>query len=186
MNEATMHQEDFATRCQKIVSTARQLYQSNPDWVTFFREVLGVGGAARSVFKQDEFVAFEKSPEFSEIQQMVSMLRHRKAAGGGVNEPTRVITVRLPESLHEALKAEADDHHTSMNRLCISKLLQVLADPPKGAGMPNRAATPTMPANSMATASQTNFRSSYSPPMGGAMGGNNLSGGSMGGGLNQR
>jgi hypothetical protein len=37
-----------------------------------------------------------------------------------------VITVRLPKSLHESLRAEAHDRHTSMNKLCISKLLQVV------------------------------------------------------------
>jgi hypothetical protein len=41
MNEMTMQQEEFPVRCQKILAVARQLYQSNPDWVTFFREVLG-------------------------------------------------------------------------------------------------------------------------------------------------
>lgn len=39
---------------------------------------------------------------------------------------TRVITVRLPKSLHEALKTEAYGRKTSMNQLCISKLLQVI------------------------------------------------------------
>jgi predicted HicB family RNase H-like nuclease len=37
-----------------------------------------------------------------------------------------VITVRLPKSLHESLRAEAHDRRTSMNKLCISKLLQVV------------------------------------------------------------
>jgi predicted HicB family RNase H-like nuclease len=36
------------------------------------------------------------------------------------------ITVRLPKSLHESLRAEAHDRKTSMNQLCISKLLQVI------------------------------------------------------------
>ncbi len=133
MNE-TMVQQDFATNCQKVLQVAKELYQGNPDWVTFFREVLGVNGAARNVFpNQNDYVAFEKSPQHSEIQQMVMNLRHRKIPGGNHNEATRVITVRLPESLHEALKAEANDHKTSMNKLCISKLLQVLMDEPDGA-----------------------------------------------------
>jgi predicted HicB family RNase H-like nuclease len=124
-----MTQEDFATRCQKVRQFAHNLYQRGPDWVTFFREVLGVSGAARKVFaSQEEFVAFEKSDEYGAIQQMVNGLRLRKGGAGAQYEPTRVITVRLPESLHEALKAEASDHNTSMNKLCISKLLQVLVE----------------------------------------------------------
>lgn len=121
--------ESFEARSQKVLQVAKQLYQSNPDWVTFFREVLGVDGAARSVFAdQNDYVAFEKTPQYSEVQQMVTNLRNRKIPGGGHNEATRVITVRLPESLHEALKVEASDHKTSMNKLCISKLLQALLD----------------------------------------------------------
>jgi hypothetical protein len=34
--------------------------------------------------------------------------------------------VRLPKSLHEALKEEAHVYRTSMNKLCISKLLQFI------------------------------------------------------------
>ncbi len=158
MNEMVMQQEEFSARSQRILAVARQLYQSNPDWVTFFREILGVGGAARSVFTNADFVSFEKTAEFAEIQQMVNQLRNRKAAGAAVNEPTRVITVRLPESLHEALKAEAKDHHTSMNRLCISKLLQVLAGGAARSAMP-----PASSPAAMNLGGQTNFRSSYSP-----------------------
>ena len=96
MNDV-MVQEGFTARCQKVLQVARELFQSKPDWVTFFRETLGVNGAARSVFpRQQEYVAFEKSREYAEIQNMVLALRNRKIPGSGGNEPTRVITVRLP------------------------------------------------------------------------------------------
>lgn len=39
-------------------------------------------------------------------------------------EPTRIVTVRMPKSLHEQLKAEAHERRTSMNQLCINKLLR--------------------------------------------------------------
>ena len=58
---------------------------------------------------------------------MLARLR-QKSNRGETQEPTRVITVRLPQSLHEALQAEAHLHQTSMNKLCISKLLQVIED----------------------------------------------------------
>lgn len=174
MNDVMVQREGFAGSCQKVLQVAKQLYQSKPDWVTFFRETLGVNGAARSVFSsQEEYVKFEQSEEFAEIQKMVAGLRTRKA-GGGKNEPTRVITVRLPESLHEALKAEASDHNTSMNKLCISKLLQVLIEEEKATqAAAATAATATrssaMPVNptpspSPAAAQSPNFRSTYGQP----------------------
>ena len=120
---------EFTVRCQRVLQAAKQLFRGRPDWVTFFREVLGVNGAARSVFpNQAEYALFEQSLEFTDIQTMVASLRTKKANFGGKNEATRVITVRLPESLHEALKAEVAVHKTSMNKLCISKLLQALVE----------------------------------------------------------
>jgi len=74
----------------------------------------------------EEFAAFEKTDEYSEIQQMLAKLRERTGSGADGKEPTRVITVRLPKSLHESLRAEAHDRKTSMNQLCISKLLQMI------------------------------------------------------------
>ena len=110
---------------QEVVRVASQLYQQEPDWVTFFREILGVDGIVRKIYPTAESLAkFEQTPEYAEIQTMLAKLRAGKQAGG--KEPTRVITVRLPKSLHESLRAEAHDRKTSMNQLCISKLLQVI------------------------------------------------------------
>ena len=53
-------------------------------------------------------------------------LREQRNATDTESEPTRVITVRLPKSMHEYLRTEAHDLRTSMNKLCISKLLQVI------------------------------------------------------------
>jgi predicted HicB family RNase H-like nuclease len=130
VNDTMLQTEGFSARCQKVLGVAKQLFQGKPDWVTFFRETLGVNGAARSVFPtQADYAAFEDSREFTEIQKLVGALRNKKASSK--NEVTRVITVRLPESLHESLKHEASDHNTSMNKLCISKLLQGLIDEEK-------------------------------------------------------
>lgn len=116
-------------RSQEAVRVAAQMFGQNPDWVTFFREMLGVDGVARRLFTtQEQWVDFEQSEEFNQIQTMVATLRARSGGSPESQEPTRVITVRLPKSLHEALRAEAHDHKTSMNKLCISKLLQVLAE----------------------------------------------------------
>jgi predicted HicB family RNase H-like nuclease len=112
---------------QQILQSARQLYEQEPDWVTFFREVLGVDGYIRQAFPSlDELTAFEKSPEYEQIQKWLVKLREQRNASDSESEPTRVITVRLPKSMHEYLRTEAHDLRTSMNKLCISKLLQVI------------------------------------------------------------
>ncbi len=116
---------------QEVYRVATELYRQDPDWVTFFREVLGLDGLVRRVYPEAEALAeFEQSNEYLQIQQMLAKLRERtvEAAVNGSKEPTRVITVRMPKSLHEALRAEAHGRQTSMNKLCISKLLQVVDD----------------------------------------------------------
>jgi predicted HicB family RNase H-like nuclease len=166
MNDSTIV-EGFASRCQKVLQVARELHARKPDWVTFFRETLGVNGAARSVFpNQEDYVQFEQSREFTEIQQLVATLRTRKTSSGK-NEATRVITVRLPESLHESLKAEAADHNTSMNKLCISKLLQALIEEEEAQKLaqsrraanvsPTTAPSPTMPATGASPSPQSGY-----------------------------
>ena len=177
MTETIIQNQEFTVRCQRVLEVAKQLFHGRPDWVTFFREVLGVNGAARNVFPdQAEYVQFEQSPEFADIQTMVANLRNKKASSSGKNEATRVITVRLPESLHEALKAEAADHKTSMNKLCISKLLQVLLDEeeenqrqaaassaeiPARQSLTNPGSPSQQPANTQQAPQAPQFRSTY-------------------------
>lgn len=114
---------------QEVLQSAETLYRQNPDWVTFFREVLGVEGCVRKSFPTfDELTRFEQSGEFDKIQKLLVRLREKRSAVDVETEPTRVITVRLPKSMHESLRTEAHDLRTSMNKLCISKLLQVIGE----------------------------------------------------------
>lgn len=114
-------------RYQQVLTAARHLAERDPDWVTFFREVLGAEGVVRKAFPTfDELTEFEKSDEYAAIQRIIVKLREKKGANESDSEPTRVITVRLPKSMHEYLRTEAHDLRTSMNKLCISKLLQVV------------------------------------------------------------
>lgn len=112
---------------QEVHRIAAELFRQQPDWVTFFRKVLGVDGIARQLFPTaPEMTSLEQSSEYIQIQQMLAKLRERGGSPPDASEPTRVITVRLPKSLHESLRTEAHEKRTSMNKLCISKLLQMV------------------------------------------------------------
>ena len=114
---------------QEVLQVAENLYRQGPDWVTFFREVLGIDGAIRRSFPGfEELTVFEQIQEFESIQKMLVKLREKRTSSHPEAEPTRVITVRLPKSMHEYLRTEAHDLRTSMNKLCISKLLQVIGE----------------------------------------------------------
>ena len=116
------------TQRQDVVHRAAEsLCSQNSDWVTFYREIIGLHGIVRrTYFTRDALTEFEQSETFHEIQRMLSKLRGQGPVAACEEEPTRVITVRLPKSLHEALRIEAHEHRTSMNKLCISKLLQFI------------------------------------------------------------
>lgn len=117
----------MSEKVQEVYRVAQDLFRQDPDWVTFFREVLGLNGVVRSAYASPvEMAEFEKTGEYNDIQVMVAKLREKNAVAGTDKEPTKVITVRLPQCLHESLRAEAHDRRTSMNQLCISKLLQLV------------------------------------------------------------
>ena len=164
-------------KMDRIYRTANELYETEPKWPTFFREILGLNGMVRRMFPTRQALdRFEQTETYQDILRMLTKLRQRrdkpteqteqseqaersekseqaemdeKSEQAEMDEdleayeesrqteetekteqvePTRVVTVRLPKSLHESLRVEAFEHHTSMNKLCISKLLQIIDD----------------------------------------------------------
>jgi predicted HicB family RNase H-like nuclease len=112
---------------QRIAEFAETLYCQSPDWITFYREILGLHGVVRHAFpSRHALEEFEQTDTYREIQRMLARLRKQGPLANDPNEPTQVITVRLPKSLHDALRVEAHEHQTSMNKLCISKLLKFI------------------------------------------------------------
>ncbi len=114
---------------EEIHRKAFALFSLSPDWVTFYRKVLGLDGIVRRHYRdQDALAEFEQTEVYAAIQQMLTKLREFGNPDRETGEPTRVITVRVPNSLHATLKSEAHEHQTSVNKLCISKLLQWIDD----------------------------------------------------------
>jgi hypothetical protein len=111
----------------EAVRIASELFLQRPDWVTFFREVFGVDGLITRLYPEvAERHRFMETDAYYELQAMLGKLR---AHGGGDDgegvETTRVITVRLPKSLHSSLLRDSKARQTSMNQLCINRLLQI-------------------------------------------------------------
>ena len=110
-----------------VLQVAERLYGMDPEWVVFFREVLGVEGIVRRTFSDPEsLVRFECSPQYARIREMLDSLRSRQQDRPTDRETQRVVTVRMPRSLHETLKNEAGLLRVSVNTLCISKLMKLL------------------------------------------------------------
>lgn len=115
----------MATTEVSIIAWARKQTEECAGWVDFYRRVFGKNG---EVYRRyPEFSArteFYKSDEYVALHDMFVRVREKYQTIGPEEETTRVITVRLPKSMHEVLRDEAFELHTSMNKLCISKLAQ--------------------------------------------------------------
>lgn len=128
-NDAATVAPPARDQADAVLQVAERLHAMDPEWVVFFREVLGVDGIVRRTFRDSDALArFECSPHHARIREMLDDLRGRQRERPAEREAQRVVTVRMPRSLHETLKAEADQHRVSINTLCISKLLKMLDD----------------------------------------------------------
>ncbi|EMI20199.1 hypothetical protein RMSM_02876 [Rhodopirellula maiorica SM1] len=113
---------------KEVLRLAQEAFAKTGSWVVFYREMLGVDGVVRKLFPDSESMRqFEASDEFAELQEMVAAMRSQDPSKGDSAEPERMITIRLPMSLHDALKVESAEMNLSINKLCISKLLQPVA-----------------------------------------------------------
>jgi len=110
-----------------VLEVAERLHAMNPEWVIFFREVLGVEGIVRRTFNTPEaLVRFECSPHYARIREMLDELREQEREQPAERDVQRVVTVRMPSTLHETLRAEAEQLRVSINTLCISKLMKLI------------------------------------------------------------
>ena len=76
--------------------------------------------------ESNDLGSFLRTDQHHQIQGMLTALRSRDLPESDPNDPQRMITVRLPKSLHEAMCEEATRLNISVNRLCISRMLQLL------------------------------------------------------------
>ena len=73
-----------------VKEIADKLYDQKPDWITFYREILGMDGIVRQTFPgRQELAAFEQSPAYQEILRLLTMLRQLPP-----RRPSAIQTVR--------------------------------------------------------------------------------------------
>ena len=62
-----------------IRQTAEALFARNPDWVTFYRKILGLHGVIRRHYPTlDAMDVFEETETYRQVQQMLRKLRERR------------------------------------------------------------------------------------------------------------
>lgn len=119
--------KSFKQRCQQAFDIANDLFGNAPTWVCFYRELMAAGGMLHTLFSDSsDYAEFQGSDQYQQLQGMLTALRSRDLPESDPNDPQRMITVRLPKSLHEAMCDEATRLNISVNKLCISRMLQTL------------------------------------------------------------
>lgn len=110
---------------ESICAWAKERARTIEGWANFYKATFGLSGEIyRRHPDQQSRAEFYNSAEYKELQLLFVQLREQFENIGPTEDKVRVITVRLPKAMHEVLRNEAHEHHTSMNKLCISKLVQ--------------------------------------------------------------
>lgn len=113
----------LSDRYTMILGAARAIFSRCNSWTQFHADVLGARGVVKQYLQDlEELQAFEQSEVHEELQDMLLRLRIATRE----QESIRVITVRIPKSLHDAIRDEAKARDISVNKLCICKLVQQL------------------------------------------------------------
>jgi hypothetical protein len=121
--------EAFENRCKQVVDCVAEFFGAAPTWTAFYREALGKEGIASKVFPdQTGYEAFLESPEYFQVLEMLTALRARNLPENDPTEAQRMITIRLPMSLHDSVCREANQLKVSVNSLCITRMLQPLVE----------------------------------------------------------
>ncbi|MEM6470002.1 MAG: hypothetical protein AAF802_10645 [Planctomycetota bacterium] len=125
----------YEERCTQVMQCAEAAFAQTGSWVIFFREILGPSGLVRELFggqsgrlEEPNLRRFIASEHYTTLNEMVAAIRSQDDSKSNAAEPERMITVRIPRSLHELLKEEAVQCNLSINKLAISKLLQPTND----------------------------------------------------------
>jgi predicted HicB family RNase H-like nuclease len=112
-------------RCSQVLREASELFGVAPTWTAFYRVTLGVEGCIRQLFHSaDEMCAYECSDAHEKVLEMLTVLRSRDVPECDPYEAQRMITVRIPKSLHDSICQEANDLQVSVNKLCVTRMLQ--------------------------------------------------------------
>lgn len=111
-------------RSATALRMAQEAFAQTGYWVAFYKAILAKHGVVNQLFPKDEELDyFHTTTEFYQIQQILTALRMSDVEKVDAIEPLKMLTIRIPKSMQAALMAESKRNHTSINKLCISKLL---------------------------------------------------------------
>ena len=111
-----------SNKIELIATEAAKHAAIGTPWGIYFQDILGPTGLVRRTFQGVELDAYMVSEAYASLIEAMVYMRSEESG-----EDNKVITVRLPASVHAALRVEAYEQRTSMNQLCVSKLLMPIS-----------------------------------------------------------
>lgn len=118
---------------KELLAEAKRMKKAGASWLEVSNALFGPGGPAAQAFTaREEREAFVAGPENQAIREVMASLPmpHEKISDAG--GPSGKFLVRLPQSLHAALQAEAEAEGVSLNQLVVAKLAVSLGRGLKG------------------------------------------------------
>jgi predicted HicB family RNase H-like nuclease len=117
--------QSITARAREALAFARQLKDEGKTWLEVHNALYGLGGKCAVLFPtRADRTAFVQTAEHEQISQLLNQLPDPPARG--VAQPLETASgnlhVRLPRSLHAALRAEAEAENISLNQLIVAKL----------------------------------------------------------------
>ena len=102
-----------------MIVQLRELYAKSPHSSDF----LALAFKSVSALNPEEYKQFKASPEYHEIMGMLHILRATDRQKKRNQDDGAVIMVRLPKEAHLALLEQAKSYNTTLNKLCVDRLL---------------------------------------------------------------
>ena len=114
-----------AKKLEQFSAAVDKAARETSTFVDLWNRITGVGGTVQLLFPdRSERTAFMQSDEWKRYQDLVSerMGGSQEKMLQGMPDASGNLSVRLPRSLHAALKLEADEEGVSINQLIVAKL----------------------------------------------------------------
>ena len=112
-------------RAKDALGYPQQLKKEGKNWLEAHNALYGVSGRCARLFPtQADRTAFAKTPEYQQIGDVLNQLPeppvHKTVLP--LDQASGNLHVRLPRSLHAALRIEAEAESISLNQLIVAKL----------------------------------------------------------------
>lgn len=118
---------------KELLAEAKQMKKAGASWMEVSNALFGTDGPAAKAFTtREEREAFVSGPENQAIREVMASLPMPHETVPAVGGPSGKFLVRLPQSLHAALQAEAESEGVSLNQLVVAKLAVNLGQGLKG------------------------------------------------------